>query len=154
MIKIKRDQIVGAISVILGIIILVMISGYSVPFSASYPGPKALPGIAAFGFIICGIGVFVEGTLSKKEDKPYMPKHGWPKMGLTVLVLCLYVLLEKYIGFVISTPIATFVLVTMFAKGSGSKLLTRIIFAVAVTIVIYVVYVVAFGMSLPSGILF
>ena len=40
--KIKRDQVAGAVLVILGIIVFVMTNQLSVPFTLSYPGPKAL----------------------------------------------------------------------------------------------------------------
>lgn len=48
--KIKRDQVAGAVLVILGIIVFVMTNQLSVPFTLSYPGPKALPMIAGSRF--------------------------------------------------------------------------------------------------------
>lgn len=153
--KIKRDQVAGAILVILGIVVFVMTNQLSVPFTLSYPGPKALPMIAAFGFIICGAGVFLEGCKKKLEDeKPFLNKEGWMKAFVAMAVLALYVFAASLIGYLIVTPFVTYGLTTLFAKGSKSTLKGRILYSVLLTAVIYVVYIYVFGLSLPSGSLF
>ena len=73
--KLKRDQITGAVLVLLGIIVAVLVSQFKVPFAASYPGPKALPMIAVAGFIVCGAGIFVESTKSQKEEPVFLVKE-------------------------------------------------------------------------------
>ena len=131
--KIKRDQVAGAVLVLLGIIVFVMTNQLSVPFTLSYPGPKALPMIAAVGFMICGAGVFLEGCKEK---------------------LAVYVFAASLIGYLIVTPFVTYALTTLFAKGSKSTLKGRVIYSVLLTAIIYVVYIYVFGLSLPSGALF
>ena len=49
---------------------------------------------------------------------------------------------------------ALYVLTTMFAGGGLSTLKGRLLFSVAVAVIIYVIYVYAFGLTLPSGMLF
>ena len=153
--KIKRDQVAGAVLVILGIIVFVMTNQLSVPFTLSYPGPKALPMIAAVGFMICGAGVFLEGCKEKLEDaKPFLKKEGWIKILVAMAVLAVYVFAASLIGYLIVTPFVTYALTTLFAKGSKSTLKGRVIYSVLLTAIIYVVYIYVFGLSLPSGALF
>jgi hypothetical protein len=65
-----------------------------------------------------------------------------------------YVLAMKFVGYFIATPVFLFGLCTWYAKGYETKLWQRILFAAAVTAVIYLVYVMAFGYQLPAGELF
>ena len=133
MLRIKRDQLVGAILVVAGVFIFASLSRFSVPFTAAYPGPRMLPGIAAFGFVVCGAGIFVQGTLSKKEQKPFLIPAGWARMGICLAVLIVYVFLMKYLHFLIVTPVCTYVLTTLFARGYKSTLKGRILFSVVMT---------------------
>ncbi len=152
--KIKMDQIIGTVLVLCGIIVAVLISRFSVPMTQKYPGPKLLPAIAAFGFIVCGGGIFIESSITKKETKTVMLPAGWLKIGVCLGILCLYVLLMKYFGFLIMTPVILYVLSTLFAKGYTCSWYGRLIYAVAVTGIVYVVYVYAFGLGLPAGMIF
>lgn len=152
--KVSRDKVAGAILVILGIVVFIMTNQFKMPFSFSYPGPKALPRIAAFGFVVCGAGVFLEGCKKAAEEKPFMTKEGWIKIFMAMAVLAVYVFAASLVGYLITTPFVTYALTTLFAKGSSSTLKGRIIFSVLLSIIIYVIYTYVFGLSLPSGALF
>lgn len=152
--KLKRDQITGAMLVILGIVVAVMVSQFKVPFSVAYPGPKALPMIAVIGFIICGAGIFVESTKSEKEEPVFLVREGWIRIASSILLLAVYILGMKYVGYLIATPIICYLLTTLYAKGGKSTLKGRLIYTVALTVIIYVIYVYAFGLSVPVGELF
>lgn len=154
MVKVKRDQITGAVLVLLGLVVAVLVSQFKMPMTPSYPGPKMLPTIAVVGFITCGAGIFIESTLSKKEEKPFMVKEGWVRMGVTLVILAAYVLAMTYVGYLIATPVVTYIMTTLFAKGKTSTRKGRIIFSVLLTVIIYAIYVFAFGLGLPDGMLF
>ena len=151
--RIKRDQITGAVLILLGAVVFLMTTTFSTPITAAYPGPRMLPSIAAFGFAVCGLGILVESTLSKKEQKAYMAKAGWVRMGAS-LIITAYIAVMTAAGYLIATPAALYVLTTMFAGGGSSTLKGRLLFSVAVAVIIYVIYVYAFGLTLPSGMLF
>lgn len=155
-VKIKRDQITGLILVILGVLVFAMISQFETPFTPSYPGPSLLPGIGAFGLVVCGAGVFVTGCLQKDADKVFLTKAGWLRVAVTFVVLCVYVFAMKYVGFLVATPFLLYALETYFAKASGmtTKLWVRIVFAIVVSFAIWAMYVPLFGMTLPDGLLF
>lgn len=152
--KVKRDQITGAILVLLGGIVAVMVHQFRIPLSASYPGPKALPLIAAAGFIICGTGIFVTSTKSKAEEAVFLVGDGWLRVAASFGLLVIYVLGLKFLGYLISTPIISFLFATFYAKGSNATLKARVLFAAVFTILIYAIYIYAFGLGLPTGELF
>lgn len=152
--KLKRDQITGAVVVLVGIVVLLLVSQFKTPFTLAYPGPKALPTIAAVGFIICGIGVFVESTRSSKEEKTFLVKEGWVRLFKTLILLAVYIFGMKYLGYLIMTPIVCYIITTLYAKGSHSTLKGRLLYTVILTALIYVTYVFMFGMGLPTGELF
>lgn len=152
--KIKRDQVTGAVLVLLGLVVFFMTNTFTMPITAAYPGPRMLPTIAALGFMVCGSGILIGSSLGKKEEKVYMVKAGWIRIGAVLAVIAAYIAAMTVAGYLIATPIILYVLTAMFAKGSDSTLKGRIIFSVAVSVIIYVIYVFAFGLTLPSGILF
>lgn len=152
--KLKRDQLTGAVLIILGIVVFLMTTTFSIPITASYPGPRMLPSIAAFGFVVCGLGILVEATMSKKEEKAFLTKEGWIRVLLTLVMIAVYIAGMTVAGYLITTPIILYVLTTMFAKGSKTTVKGRVIFSVLVAVTIYVIYVFAFGLTLPGGMLF
>lgn len=152
--KLKRDQLTGTVLVILGIVVFAMTTTFSIPITAAYPGPRMLPTIAAFGFVVCGLGIFVESTISKKDEKTFLLKDGWIRVILTLIVIAAYIAGMTLAGYLIATPIILYVLTTMFAKSSKTSVKGRIIFSVVFSLVVYVIYVYAFGLTLPGGMLF
>lgn len=154
--KIKRDQIAGLALIVIGIVFAYLISQFEKPFTPEYPGPMLMPGIGVFGLIVCGAGIFVNGCRQKTADKLLVDMSGFIRIIVTFVVLCLYVLAMKYVGFLVSSPVILYVLTTYFSKASKlpTKLWVRIVFAVAVSLIIYAMYVPLFGMTLPEGILF
>ncbi|MBQ7488361.1 MAG: tripartite tricarboxylate transporter TctB family protein [Clostridia bacterium] len=154
--KVKRDQITGAVLVVLGIVVIGLISQFSKPITAEYPGPRLMPGIAALGLVICGLGTFVNGCRQKEADAIILTKEGMIRVIITFAALWVYILGLQYLGFLIVTPVLVYGLTTYFAKASNAetKLWVRIVFALAVTFVIWFMYVQLFGMELPVGSLF
>ena len=154
--RIKRDQVTGLALMLIGVIVVILVMQFKKEMTAAYPGPKLFPLIAATGFLICGLGIFLEGCFGKKAEKPFLNGEGWKKVGLMFIILVAYVFLMKYLGYLIVTPFALFAFTTLIAWGGKveSKLLPRIIYSIVVTILIYLMYVTAFGMTLPTGLLF
>lgn len=154
--KIKRDQVTGLVLIILGVVFAVLISQFKKPFTPEYPGPMLLPGIGVFGLIVCGAGILVSGFRQTGEDKTFVSKAGWMRMLVTFAALCAYIFAMKYLGFFIVTPFVLFGITTYFSAASGvkTKLWVNILFAVAVSVFIWFMYVKLFSMPLPDGILF
>jgi hypothetical protein len=153
-VKIKQDQLTGIVLVVLGIVISCLVSQFRIDIKPEYPGPKLFPLISVFGFMVCGLGIFIKSTVGKKEEKTFLVKTGWIRAGCTMGVLVLYVFAMTFFGYLIVTPFAAFVLTTLFAKGKKSVFKYRILFSLTFTFVVYGVYVYACGLPLPKGIVF
>ena len=69
-------------------------------------------------------------------------------------MIAAYIAAMTAVGYLIATPVILYILTTMFARGSQTSLKGRVIFSVAVAVIIYVIYVFAFGLTLPGGMLF
>ena len=154
--KIKRDQVTGLALAALGILVFVLIGQFSTPLTPEYPGPRLMPGIAAFGLVVCGLGVFAGGCRQKDEPQAPLTGEGLVRVLITFAILCLYILGMKYLGFLVVTPFLVYVLTTYFARKSkaDTRLAARILFAVSVTAAIWLMYVKLFDMELPTGLLF
>ncbi len=153
-IAVKRDQFVGAFLILIGGVYFALAGKIDFPMAPDYPGPKAFPYIAIFGLIICGLGIFIQSTVSKVPQKMFMVRDGWVDLIKSFLALVVYVIGLKFLGYFISTPVLLFVLSVFFGKKVKVKLVGRILFAVLVTVAVYVFYVYGFGMKLPVGALF
>ncbi len=150
----KRDQIIGLGLIVLGVIFGIMTSRFPVAFTPEYPGPKAVPGLAVIGLIVCGLGIFIESTRKQGEEKAFFGKEGWKKVIISFVVLILYILGMKYLGYMISTPILLYVVATMFAKGQTARVWAKILYSIILTVLVYLVYVQLFGLALPRGVIF
>lgn len=147
----KRDQVTGAISLVLGV--LVAVATVQLPASGMRNdlGPKVFPAICAAGLIISGIG-----TMLKKDGKQ---SRGYTRreFGRLVLISALvlgYVILMDLVGFLISTIIVLYIMSTMFAEKLQVARWKRGLFAVAATAAIYVTFVKLMALQLPGGLLF
>lgn len=154
--KLKRDQITGLVLILIGVFFAVLISGFSKPMTAAYPGPKLLPSIGVFGLIVCGGGIFVHSCCQSKEDVVFLTPKGWINVIVSFAGLCVYIFGMKYLGFLLTTPFVLYAAITYFAKASNAstKLVSRIVSSVVIALVIYAMYVPLFGMTLPAGLLF
>lgn len=152
--KIKRDQITGAILVAMGLVIAVLTSQLKAEMSFAYPGAKFLPYFSAFGLVVCGAGVFIEGTLQKKQDEIFLTRAGVQRAAVAFGILVAYVVLMNYTGFLIATPLMLYATSTLFARGQKTAVWQRVLFAVAATAVVYILYAEFFGVRMPQGTLF
>ena len=113
----KRDRATGLIAAILGIV--VAIYAYFLPKSGIEGdiGPAIFPYIAAAMLIVCGIILAV-----RKQDgdsAPFLPETVQKKRFLLMTVVyVLYGILLWAVGFLIATPIASFVLCVMMSAGN------------------------------------
>ena len=153
-IAVKRDQFVGGFLILIGVVYLLLSGKIDFPMAPDYPGPKAFPYIAIFGLIVCGLGIFIQSTISKAPQKMFMAKEGWVDMIKSFSALVVYVVGLKFLGYFICTPVLLFVLSSFFGKTVKVKLVGRILFSILVTVFVYVFYVYGFSMKLPVGAIF
>ncbi|MBS6642430.1 MAG: tripartite tricarboxylate transporter TctB family protein [Clostridiaceae bacterium] len=146
----KKDRLVGCIIVILGIIISLAALQIPDKSSATDPGSRLFPMIGSFGMIIFGSGIFL--TAKDKEDfKPAVKKGGWARLAKIVIVFILYTIALKLIGFLISTPFMMYALVALFSYEKKIPVWKNALFSIAVSGVIWFVFVKLLTVMLPAG---
>ena len=93
---------------------------------------------------------------SRREiaEKPYFPKGGVIKVTKSFLMLVIYAVAMTYLGFVITTPFATAAFIYDLKGNSEVKPVSTVIISVVVTAVLYAMFVFAFQIKLPAGVLF
>lgn len=153
-ININKDTIIGFILVIFGFMAGISNSKLDVEMTLEYPGPKLFPYIGAFGLIICGLGIIIQGLRSQNVDQLHSDLKGWKRIFFAFFVLLLYYLGLKYLGFLISTPITLLILTIIFDDEIKNKIPQKLIFTLIFTILVYLIYRRIFNMQLPKGILF
>jgi dolichyl-phosphate-mannose--protein O-mannosyl transferase len=107
--------------------------------------------IGVSGMIIFGVCIFFQRSV---DERPRFSKEGWIKVIISFGIFSLYVLMLKYIGYVISTLIILFIITTMFSKGKNVSITKRVIFSVIITFSIYLLFVKVLHVMLPAGVLF
>ena len=146
----KRDRATGLIAAILGIV--VAIYAYFLPKSGIEGdiGPAIFPYIAAAMLIVCGIILVV-----RKQDgdsAPFLPETVQKKRFLLMTVVyVLYGILLWAVGFLIATPIASFVLCVMM---SGKRKIAKwklALFSIIVTAIVYYCFYSLLSLKLPVG---
>ena len=146
----KRDRATGLIAAILGIV--VAIYAYFLPKSGIEGdiGPAILPYIAAAMLIVCGIILAV-----RKQDgdsAPFLPETVQKKRFLLMTVVyVLYGILLWAVGFLIATPIASFVLCVMMSGKREIAKWKLALFSIIVTAIVYYCFYSLLSLKLPVG---
>ena len=125
------------------------------PANLLEPGPRLLPYVAIFLIGISSIALIVKGYKEREiAEKPYFPKGGVIKVTKSFLMLVIYAVAMTYLGFVITTPFATAAFIYDLKGNSEVKPVSTVIISVVVTAVLYAMFVFAFQIKLPAGVLF
>ena len=111
--------------------------------------------MAIFLIGISSIALIVKGYKEREiAEKPYFPKGGVIKVTKSFLMLVIYAVALTYLGFVITTPFATAAFIYDLKGNSEVKPVSTVIISVVVTAVLYAMFVFAFQIKLPAGVLF
>ena len=113
------------------------------------PGPALFPLIEGIGLALCGIIIFLQNN--DDTAAPGFGREGCIRIAKCALLLILYLLGIKYLGFIISTLVVLFLLCGMFTFGKPLALWKRILYTVVVTAAIYYVFVEILSVMLPRG---
>lgn len=152
--QMARDRAVGGVLMMIGAVTALATKAMQVKMrlSAGDPGPKLFLYIAAVGLMVCGAGII----LSRVPDTKMlvMGKKQWGKFVFLFLVLIGYLLGLKYLGFIISTPLAAFVLIYVLKKEKKINLAGAAAYALILTGALYLVFVKLLSIVLPRGLFF
>lgn len=111
-------------------------------------GPDFFPKVIAVILFILSAMLFVGSIKNKDKKSIYNPNIKYTFM--VIFAFAVYIFLIDRIGYLVSTVIFAFVVITILK--SKSKIL-NIIFAIAFPIALYLLFTYAFKVSLPTGLL-
>lgn len=115
------------------------------------PGPSLFPIIGGTGLLICGILIFFQ---KDRENEPQLSRDELSAIAKLAVLLVVYMLGLKYLGFLVITPIVLLVLSYMFTFGKPMALWKHLLYTVCVTGALYYVFVEILSVMLPRGVLF
>ena len=153
--KMRRDMVTGIVGLLTCIFFFIMTQQVRQPANLLEPGPRLLPYVAIFLIGISSIALIVKGYKEREiAEKPYFPKCGALKVTKSFLMLVVYAIAMTYLGFIITTPFATAAFIYDLKGNSEVKPVSTVIISVVVTAVLYAMFVFAFQIKLPAGVLF
>ena len=110
-------------------------------------GSGFVPKIVAMAIIVISAIKLLLTFLSKKSDEDIMGGL------LTIVLLAIYVVLFKPLGFILSTFIYLFFQITLLSTEKNRNLILFGIISVVAPVVIYALFVYVIKMPLPTGLL-
>ena len=153
--KMRHDMVTGIVGLLTCIFFFIMTQQVRQPANLLEPGPRLLPYVAIFLIGISSIALIVKGYKEREiAEKPYFPKGGVIKVTKSFLMLVIYAVAMTYLGFVITSPFATAAFIYDLKGNSEVKPVSTVIISVVVTAVLYAMFVFAFQIKLPAGVLF
>ena len=153
--KMRHDMVTGIVGLLTCIFFFIMTQQVRQPANLLEPGPRLLPYVAIFLIGISSIALIVKGYKEREiAEKPYFPKGGVIKVTKSFLMLVIYAVAMTYLGFVITTPFATAAFIYDLKGNSEVKPVSTVIISVVGTAVLYAMFVFAFQIKLPAGVLF
>lgn len=153
--KMRRDMVTGIVGLLTCIFFFIMTQQVRQPANLLEPGPRLLPYVAIFLIGISSIALIVKGYKEREiAEKLYFPKGGVLKVTRSFLMLVVYAIAMTYLGFVITTPFATAAFIYDLKGNSEVKPVSTAIISVVVTAALYAMFVFAFQIKLPAGVLF
>ena len=153
--KMRQAMVTGIVGLLTCIFFFIMTQQVRQPANLLEPGPRLLPYVAIFLIGISSIALIVKGYKEREiAEKPYFPKGGVIKVTKSFLMLVIYAVAMTYLGFVITTPFATAAFIYDLKGNSEVKPVSTVIISVVVTAVLYAMFVFAFQIKLPAGVLF
>ena len=148
-----NDAIFGVLFAVLGAVVLYHVQAFPKIPGQQY-GPGLFPGVIAFGFLVCGIVLIVNGV--RQRGEPWFALGDW--MGMPRLVLALlavvggvvfYILLAERLGFLVVAPVVLLVWFRVF----GVRWMTAVVTALVTSLVIWYVFYKLLRVPLPWGVL-
>lgn len=151
--KLNKDHYLSIFYFVLGVLILFFTSRIRSLFNVDTNdlGPKFFPFLCGIGIILCSVGKFLTAA-GKPQKKAFLPhkKDYLRLIGLWVL-LVVYVLAVKYVGYIISSLVLMFVMTTLLADTNKLKLWQKVLFAVVMVAMTYCLFSFVIKIPLPQG---
>ena len=150
--KLNKHHYLSLFYIGLGVVLMILTSRIKSLFAVSSEdlGPRFFPNLCAIGIILCGIGKFISS--GKVSSKPFLrSKKDYLRLAGIWIILVVYVLALKRVGYIISSYVLMFVLSTLLADDNKPKLWKRLLFAAFMVALTYGLFHFVIKISLPEG---
>ncbi len=150
--KIKSNLWTGIIMGVISIILLICIpSQIRIPgYDSGAPSPRIIPTICLIVMLVFSIVLIIQSLVFKKEDIVEFDLNKELPAIILIAMLCVYVPLIIYLGFVLASVIVFPCLLFFIGERKPSVYLVAIVFA----FIIYFLFKYVFNVSLPAGPIF
>lgn len=150
--KLRRDAVTGIVGLVGCALFFFMTQQIRQPSNLLEPGPRLLPYVALALVAMSSIALIIQGYKDRAvEEKPYYPKGGVLKVTKSFLMLVIYAIAMNFLGFLITTPFATFAFIYDLKGNTKVRPVPTIIISVLVTVCLYAMFVFGFQIKLPGG---
>jgi len=141
---------IGLVLIIFACAVLVHVQSFP-KLDNGYPGPALFPSVLAVLFILCGIGLIIQGNRQREKvlkfDLGTTTLAGWINMAFVLGTVICYILLAEYLGFLIFS----FVILMILMKWLKVKMLPSLVMSIGVTLAIYLLFAKVLLVPLPWG---
>jgi len=123
------------------------------PPTAGDCGPAFFPTMCCVGIILCSVGKFFL-PVAKESNAKFLSKEGWLKIGLMMLWLIGYTLGLNYLGYILASIPAFFLLIMLFTWNEKRNYIIAAVYSTTFTLMAYVLFTKVLSVMLPAGKLF
>ena len=141
---------IGLMLIIFASAVLVHVQSFP-KLDHGYPGPALFPEVLDVLFILCGIGLIIQGIRKREKvlkfDLGTITPAGWINIAFVLGTVICYILLAEYLGFLIFSLVILMILM----KWLKVKILPNLAMSITVTLAIYLLFAKVLLVPLPWG---
>jgi len=141
---------IGLVLIIFSTVVLWHVQSFP-SLDNGYPGPALFPSVLAVLFILCGIGLIIQGIRQREKllkfDTGTLTLSGLLNIFFVLATIVCYIFLAETIGFLIFS----FTVLLILMKWLKVKALSSIVMSMGVTLVIYLLFAKILLVPLPWG---
>ena len=149
----NRDRYFSIGMALVSILVMVLTTQIHPTFtgiSGSDPGSRAFPFAVAILLLLSSIGKFI--TCNKPDEKSFVEgKEGWLKLLSVIVLLLVYTILMKYLGFIPCSFVGTALLLRIMRGERKVRWITYVLYPAILTAILYVLFNNILQVIMPVG---
>ena len=148
----EKDLISGIFFCVLSILIFIATCNIRTTSSLQYGGSKLLPWIASGTMFLCSLFVIASGVKKhRSQEQPEVKERKVWRVAVVFLLLIIYIFAMSRVGFLISTIVFLFGLITFMARKDQRSYWRIAVISVVTGAAIYLLFTKGFKLALPMG---
>lgn len=141
--SLPADRVAGALAVLIGNVAILQARGFAHRFMTEPVGPRGIPYLGAILLVAGGVWMI----LRPGNDPTWPTRNVLARIGAVAVTLLAYALLLDVFGFFVTTTLA----MTALGVVYGAPWRRGFVASAAFTAVLYLLFNVALGLTLPIG---